>query len=392
MKKSVIVYAKRTAVGRLGGAFKNYAATDLGAHLVKDACTKLGSKVQADEIVMGQVLTAGCGQSPAKQAALKGGLNPSVCATTINRVCGSGMKAVIMASESIALGNAKTVFAGGQENMTMAPHLLMGSRQGFKYGNVNMLDHMAYDGLTNPYDQKAMGVFADLCAKEYKISREEQDAFAKESYLLAQKNTENGHFADELVSLTIKERRSELVVDKDEEPFAAKLDKMSSLRPAFTSDGSVTAANASSINDGAALLVVMEESYAKENGFEVLAEVLATDAYSHEPQWFTTAPVESMKRVLNKAKLTKHDISQFEINEAFAVVPLVAMKELGLERTKVNPYGGAVAIGHPIGASGARILTTLLGGLAKAKRGSYGLASICIGGGEANSIILRKPE
>ena len=233
MKKSVIVYAKRTAITRLGGAFKNTAATALGACLVQDARQSLSSELEVDEIIMGQVLTAGCGQSPAKQAALGGGLKPSVCATTVNRVCGSGMKAVIMAREAIALGKARAVFAGGQENMSLAPHMLMNSREGHKFGPVTMLDHMAYDGLTSPYDQKAMGCFADLCAKEYNISREEQDNYARESYLRAAENSQNGHFAKELVTMKIKERRSEVEVARDEEPFAAKLDKMPSLRPAF---------------------------------------------------------------------------------------------------------------------------------------------------------------
>ena len=392
MKKSVIVYGKRTALGRLGGALKDCPATQLGARLVENARENLGSAAATvDEIILGHVLTAGCGQSPAKQAALAGGLSPSVCATTINRVCGSGMKAVIMAQEAIALGKANCVFAGGQENMSLAPHLLMKSRQGYKYGSVTMLDHMAHDGLTNPYDQKAMGCFADLCATEYKISREEQDTYAQESYLRAQENSENGHFAKEITPLTLKTRKAEVQMAKDEEPFAAKLDKMPSLRPAFSPDGTVTAANASSINDGAALLVVMEESYAKKMGCEILAEVVATDAFSHEPQWFTTAPVQSMKRALASSSLKVSDIAQFEINEAFSVVPLVAMKELGLKRELVNPYGGSVALGHPIGASGARILVSLLNGLAQKQSGSYGLASICIGGGEANTMILRKP-
>lgn len=391
MKNSVIVYAKRTAMGRLGGAFSETPATELGASLVSDARSSLGlSPDGVDEIIMGQVLTAGCGQAPAKQAALGGGLAPSVRALTINRVCGSGLKSVMLAHNAVALGQAKVVFAGGMENMSLAPHLLPGSRSGFKYGSVTMLDHMAYDGLTNPYDGKPMGCFGDLCAEEFKLSREEQDAYAIESYKRAQNFSENGHFKKEILPVTVKSRRAETVVDQDEEPFSAKLDKIPNLRPAFSKTGRVTAANASSINDGAALIVVMEEEYAKKEGYPILARILGQDSFSGEPKWFTTAPAHSMKNLLEVSGLKVNDISHYEINEAFSVVPLVAIKELGLDHSRVNPYGGAVSMGHPIGASGARILVTLLNGLQEKRGSRYGLASICIGGGEASSLLVEK--
>ena len=393
MKKSVIVYAKRTAIGKLGGAFSQISAVELGASLASDALGGLSLKskgLEPCEIIMGQVLTAGCGQSPAKQTALKAGLSPSVCATTVGRVCGSGIKSVQLAHQAISVGDSKVVFAGGQENMTLAPHLLPHSRAGFKYGDVKMVDHMAYDGLTNPYDGQPMGTFADMCAKEYKISREDQDAFAVQSYKRAKESSENGHFSNELLPFLVKSRRSETLVKVDEEPFSAKLEKIPSLRPVFSKDGSVTAANASSINDGAALLVLMEEELAISGGFPILGRIVASDSYSGEPKWFTTAPIESMKRLLDKTNLKTSDISQYEINEAFSVVPLAAMNELSLDPQKVNPFGGAVSMGHPIGASGARILVTLLNGLSMNKKARYGLASICIGGGEATSLLIEK--
>lgn len=390
-KNAVIVYAKRTAMGKLSGAFSETSAVTLGASLVKDACSHLGLKeksFEVDEILMGQVLTAGCGQSPAKQAALGGGLSPSVKATTVSRVCGSGLKSVQLGYQSIALGESRVVFAGGQENMSLAPHLLPNSRSGYKFGSVTLLDHMAYDGLTNPYDGLPMGNFADMSAKEYKISREDQDNYAIRSYERSRKSTESGHFSNEIVPFTIKTRKGETLLAKDEEPFSAKLEKIPNLRPAFTKEGTVTAANASSINDGAALLVLMEEELAKDAGFEILGRVVAQDSYSGEPKWFTTAPVESIKRILEKTHLKISDIEQFEINEAFSVVPQLAIRELGLDTCRVNPYGGAVSLGHPIGASGARILVTLLNGMREAGSGKLGLASICIGGGEASSLLI----
>lgn len=391
MKNSVIVYAKRTALGKLGGALSSTPATELGASLVQDARTSLGLDSNAvDEIIMGQVLTAGCGQSPAKQVALKGGLPSSVRALTINRVCGSGLKSVMLAHNAISLGQAKIVFAGGMENMSLAPHLLPGSRSGFKYGSVTMLDHMAYDGLTNPYDGKPMGCFGDLCAQEFKISREEQDAYALESYRRSQKHSDNGYFKKEILPFIVKSKKTEILVDKDEEPFNAQLEKISSLRPAFSDTGTVTAANASSINDGGALLVLMEEEYAKQQGYQVLARIIAQDSFSGEPKWFTTAPAHSIKNLLNRSNLRAADIFQYEINEAFSVVPLMAMKELHLDHSRVNPYGGAVSMGHPIGASGARILVTLVHGLLSENSSRYGLASICIGGGEASSLLIKK--
>ncbi len=387
-QNTYICYAKRTPIGKLSGALGAVSAPQLGATLIKDAlaATKL-SPDAVDEIIMGCVLPAGIGQAPARQAALYGGLPKSVCATTINRVCGSGLKAVMFADQAIKAGDAHVVFAGGMESMTLAPHLLPNSRGGFKFGNVEMKDHMQFDGLWDPYGNSPMGNFGDLCAKEYKFSREEQDAFSIRSYERARKATESGHFAKEIIPVEVVGRKGNVIVDKDEEPFSVDLAKLSTLRAAFDKNGTVTAGNASSINDGAALTVIVGEDAMKKHGLKPIARIVAQASHAQEPSWFTTAPVEGIRKVLKKANLTINDIDQFEINEAFAVVPMAAIKDLGLDAEKVNPYGGAVAIGHPIGASGARILATLLNGLA-AKGKKRGLATLCIGGGEASAVIV----
>ena len=387
-QNTYICYAKRTPIGKLSGALGAVSAPQLGATLIKDAlaATKL-SPDAVDEIIMGCVLPAGIGQAPARQAALYGGLPKSVCATTINRVCGSGLKAVMLADQAIKAGDAHVVFAGGMESMTLAPHLLPNSRGGFKFGNVEMKDHMQFDGLWDPYGNSPMGNFGDLCAKEYKFSREEQDAFSIRSYERARKATESGHFAKEIIPVEVVGRKGNVIVDKDEEPFSVDLAKLSTLRAAFDKNGTVTAGNASSINDGAALTVIVGEDAMKKHGLKPIARIVAQASHAQEPSWFTTAPVEGIRKVLKKANLTINDIDQFEINEAFAVVPMAAIKDLGLDAEKVNPYGGAVAIGHPIGASGARILATLLNGLA-AKGKKRGLATLCIGGGEASAVIV----
>lgn len=385
---TVLVYAKRTPIGKLGGALGTVPAPQLGATLVKDALKATGLKGdEIDEIIMGCVLPAGVGQAPARQAAIFGGLPKSVCAMTINRVCGSGLKSVMLADQAIRLGDSKVVFAGGMENMTLAPHLLLGSRAGFKFGNVEMKDHMQFDGLWDPYGNSAMGNFGDLCAKEYKFSREEQDGFAQRSFERARKAVESGHFAAEVVPVEVGGKKGSVIVDKDEAPFAVDLAKLATLRPAFEKDGTVTAGNASSINDGAALTVLMDEATAKARGLKPLARIVAQASHAQEPAWFTTAPVEAIRKVLKKAGLGVGDIDQYEINEAFAVVTMAAIKDLGLDAAKVNPYGGAVALGHPIGASGARILATLVNGL-KATGKKRGLATLCIGGGEASAVVI----
>ena len=390
MDTTVIAYAKRTPIGKLSGAFKDTPAPMLGATLVRDATDQLAIPPdQIDEIIMGNVLTAGVGQAPARQAAIRGGLPNSVCATTINRVCGSGLKSVMLADQAIRLGETKLILAGGQENMTMAPHMLCGSRAGFRFGAVEAKDHMQWDGLWDPYNDMAMGHCGEICAKEYGFSRQAQDEFSIESYRRARSAIESQTFANELVPVTIKQRKSEMTIDKDEEPFGVDLERVPGLRPAFSKDGTITAANASSINDGAALLVMTSESHAKASGWEPIARVVAQASHAQDPQWFTTAPIACIKKVLAKSKLKTTDIDLYEINEAFAVVAMAAMKDLELSHEQVNVHGGAVSLGHPIGASGARILVTLLNALDTYKK-KRGLAAICIGGGEASAVVVER--
>jgi len=385
---TVIVYAGRTAIGKLSGAFATTPAPRLGAALVKDALAKTGLKGdEVDEIIMGNVLTAGVGQAPARQTAIYGGLPKSVCATTVNRVCGSGMKAVMLADQAIRLGDAKIVFAGGQENMTLAPHLLPGSRAGFKFGAVEMKDHMQWDGLWDPYGNVSMGTCGEVCAKEYQFTREAQDEFTLESYNRARKATESGHFAREIVAVEVQDRKGTVQITKDEEPFSVDLEKVKTLRPAFDKAGTITAANSSSINDGAALVVMTDLATAKAKGLKPLAKITAQASHAQDPTWFTTAPVGCIKKLLAKTGLTAKDIDLYEINEAFAVVPMAAMKDLGIPRDKVNIHGGAVAMGHPIGCSGTRVVVTLLNALAAAGK-KRGLATLCIGGGEASGVIV----
>lgn len=385
---TVIAYAKRTPIGKLSGALATVPAPRLAAPLVKDALETTGLEGrEVDEILMGCVLPAGIGQAPARQAALYGGLPKSVCAMTLNRVCGSGLKAVMLADQAIRAGDSRIVLAGGMENMSLAPHLLPNSRVGFKFGSVELKDHMQLDGLWDPYGNSAMGNFGDICAKEFRFTREEQDRFAVQSYERARKAVESGHFVKEIVPVAIESKKGNTVVDKDEGPYSVDLAKIATLRPAFEKDGTVTAGNASSINDGAALTLVLSEQAAQEKGVKPIARIVAQASFAQEPSWFTTAPIECIRRVLKKANLKAGDIDQYEINEAFAVVTMAAIKELELDPAKVNPYGGAVALGHPIGASGARILATLLNGL-KATGRKRGLATLCIGGGEASAVVV----
>ncbi|MGE0173807.1 MAG: acetyl-CoA C-acyltransferase [Oligoflexales bacterium] len=388
--ETVIVYAGRTPIGKLGGGLASVPAPKLAAPLVKDALKKTSIKPdEVDEIIMGNVLTAGIGQAPARQAGIYGGLSLNTCATTVGRVCGSGLKAVMLADQAIRLGDSQIIFAGGQENMSLAPHLLQNSRNGFKFGSVEMKDSMQWDGLWDPYNDTSMGTCGEICAEQYGFTRKAQDEFALESYTRSRKAVESGIFAKETVPVEVTVGKKTTLVELDEEPFSVDLDRIPTLRPAFKQDGTVTAANASSINDGAALLVLTNSLTAKQRDLKPLAKITAQASYAHDPKMFTTAPIACIQKVLKKSGLTVNDIDYFEINEAFSVVTMAAIKDLGLRPDRVNVHGGAVSLGHPIGASGARILVTLLHILEKynAKRG---LATLCIGGGEASAVIVER--
>jgi acetyl-CoA C-acetyltransferase len=390
MEKVVIASAARTPVGSFQGAFSQMPGPKLGAIAIKEALKRAQvTSDQVDECIMGEVLTAGVGQAPARQAALGAGLDPSTVCMTINKVCGSGLKAVMLAADSIALGNSKIVVAGGQENMTMAPHLLENSRSGYRMGPATIVDSMIKDGLWDPYNNWHMGNAAELCVTKYKFTREQQDEFAVNSYKKAQAAQASGAFKNEIVPVEIQDRKGTITIDKDEEPGGAKFDKMPGLRPAFDKEGTITAANASKINDGGAALVLMSESEAKSRGVKPLARIVAHASFAQDPKWFTTAPVGAIKNALKKADLTTSQIDLWEINEAFSNVTMAAMKELEIPADRVNVHGGAVAIGHPIGASGARILTTLCYALQSLNK-RYGLATLCIGGGEAVALIVEK--
>lgn len=383
-----ILSAQRTAVGSFQGQFSTLPATRLGAAAIESAIEKAGvDKADVNEVIFGQVLTAGAGQAPARQAALYAGLSNSTVCMTINKVCGSGLKAVMLASDSLRLGHSQVIVAGGQENMTLAPHLLENSRAGYRMGPTTVQDSMIKDGLWDPYNDFHMGVAAELCVKENQISREEQDQFAKESYELALKSQKEGFFKNEITPVEVKNRKGSITVDQDEEPQKVMFDKISGLRPAFDKEGAVTAANSSKINDGAAALVLANKDYVTKKGLKPMARVVDYASFAQAPEWFTTAPATAMKKLCEKTGIKIEDIDLFEINEAFAVVTLAAMKDLSIPRSKVNVHGGAVALGHPIGGSGARILTTLLHAL-KTHNKKYGMASICIGGGEAVAVLV----
>ncbi len=386
----VIVSSCRTPVASFQGGFSSVPAPKLGAVAIKEALLRAQvSENDIDEVIMGEVLTAGVGQAPARQAALLAGLSNSTPCLTINKVCGSGLKAVMLAADNIALGNTKIAIAGGQENMTLAPHLLENSRAGFRMGSTQMTDSMVKDGLWDPYNNFHMGTAAEICVKEHHFTREEQDSFAIESYKKAQKAWELGYFKNEIASVAVEGRKGAVTIDKDEEPFNSNFDKIPSLKPAFDKAGTITAANASKINDGAAAHLLMSVEEAEKRGLKPLVKIIAHGTFAHDPKYFTTAPVGAIKKALAKAGLNVADIDLWEINEAFAVVTQIAMKELEIPAAKVNVHGGAVAIGHPIGASGARILTTLIYALHTHNK-RYGLATLCIGGGEAVAIIVEK--
>jgi acetyl-CoA C-acetyltransferase len=388
MENVVIVGAKRTPIGAMQGKFNTVSASELGATAIKAAVEQAGVKPQeVDDVIFGCVLQAGQGQAPARQAALGAGLTNTTPATTVNKMCGSAMKATMMAFDEIMSGNAKVVVAGGMESMTNAPHMLLKSRAGYRYGSQQLLDHMAKDGLEDAYCGKPMGHFADATAKKYGFTREQMDAYAKTSTERAVNASRSGAFADEIAPVTVKGRAGDEIVKDDETPFTVKLDKIPTLRPAFNKDGTVTAATSSSISDGAAALVMMTESEAKTRGAKPLARVVAYASNAHEPEWFTTAPVGAIEKVLKKAGWKASEVDLFEVNEAFAVVTMAAMKDIGIDPSKVNVNGGAVALGHPIGATGARIITTLI--YALKKRGlKKGVAALCIGGGEGTAIAL----
>ncbi|RZL40377.1 MAG: acetyl-CoA C-acyltransferase [Pedobacter sp.] len=389
-KKVVIVSAVRTPIGSFMGALSTVPAPHLGAAAIKGALAKINlDPAKVDEVIMGNVVQAGVGQAPARQAALLAGLSNEVAATTVNKVCASGMKAVMQATQAIIAGDAEIVVAGGMENMSLIPHYIQ-MRNGYKFGPASLVDGMQKDGLTDAYDNNAMGVCADLCASEYKITREDQDQFAIQSYERSAKAWNDGKFANEIVPVSVPQRRGDaIIVDKDEEYTNVKLDKIPSLNAVFTKEGTVTAANASTINDGAAALVLMSEDKAKELGLKPLAYVKSYADAAQEPKWFTTAPAKALPKALDKVGMKVSDVDFFEFNEAFAVVGLANAKILGLDNDKVNVNGGAVSLGHPLGCSGARIIVTLLNVLEQ-NNAKTGAAAICNGGGGASAIVIER--
>jgi len=391
-KKVVIVGAKRTPIGSFNGILSSFTASQLGSLAIKSLLDdfKLSPGI-VDEVIMGNVLAAGLGQAPARQSALFSGLSDKTECMTINKMCGSGLKAVMLAHQAIHSDDAEVIIAGGQESMSNAPYLLPSGRFGYRLGDGQIIDSMIKDGLWDAYNNIHMGNCAEKCAKDFNFRREELDEFAINSYRKALDAQKSGKFNDEMIKVTLKSKAGEMVLDKDEEPEKVKFDKIPSLKPVFDKNGVVTAANSSSINDGAATLLIMSEKKALEIGFTPMVEIVAQSSAAKAPIEFTTAPADAILKVLNKANLKVEDIDLFEINEAFAVVSLAVNKLLKLDTSIVNVNGGAVALGHPIGASGARILVTLIHEMIK-RNSKYGLASLCIGGGEASALIIKKYE
>ncbi|MCK7593127.1 thiolase family protein [Pseudomarimonas salicorniae] len=384
----VIVGAKRTAIGSFMGQFTGVPTPTLGATAIKAALEQAGvAAADVSEVIMGCVLPAGLGQAPARQASIAAGIPVASGCTTINKVCGSGMKATMFGADLIRAGSASIVVAGGMESMTNAPHLLNGSRTGIRYGSAQMLDHMAWDGLTDPYQGQAMGVFGEMCADKYSMTREEQDAFAAESVRRAQAAVAAGTFKDEIAPVTVSGRKGDVIVDSDEQPGKCMVDKIPSLKPAFKKDGTITAASSSSISDGAAALVLMSAGEAGKRGITPLARILGHATHSQEPEWFTTAPVSAIEKLLKKVGWSVGDVDLFEVNEAFACVAMAPVKALGIPHEKLNVHGGACALGHPIGATGARLIVTLIHALKRAGK-KRGVAALCIGGGEATAIAI----
>jgi len=387
----VIVGASRTPIGAMQGVYNDVRSSDLGGAAIASAIEKSDvSPEQIDEVLMGCVLPAGEGQAPARQAGFAAGLDKSVPAVTLNKMCGSGMKTVMMGHDQLKAGNGSVLVAGGMESMTRAPYLLPKMRGGARLGHTEVIDHMFMDGLEDAYDKgRLMGTFAEDCAEKYQFTREAQDAFALNSLSRALEAQEKGHFKNEIGAVTVKTRKGENSVESDETPGTVRPDKIPTLRPAFRKDGTVTAANASSISDGAAALILMRESEAKEKGVNILARILGHSSHAQEPGWFTTAPVPAMQKLLKTTGMTKDDVDLWEVNEAFAVVPMAAIAEIGMDHSVVNVHGGACALGHPIGASGARILVTLLHALQTHNK-TTGIASLCIGGGEGTAVAIER--
>ena len=385
---SVILSAVRTSIGSYLGSLSSFTAPQLGSYVIKEAVNRANIPIDnIEEAIMGCVLQGGMGQAPARQAAIYAGLPHSVECMTINKVCGSGLKSVMLADQSIRCGDGNVFVAGGMESMSNTPYILSKARTGYRMGNGELIDMMINDGLWDCYNNFHMGNAGELCAKEHSISREEQDEYAIMSYKRALEATEKGYFSEEIIPVELKTKAGTELINTDEEPTKVRFDKIPTLKPAFQSGGTVTAANASSINDGASALVVTSEEYAQNKGLKPLAKIIAHCSYAHSPEWFTTAPTYAIQKVLKKANMSIEDIDLFEINEAFAVVPIITARNLGIPYEKLNIHGGAVSLGHPIGASGARILTTLIYALKHTGK-KYGIASLCIGGGEANAMII----
>jgi acetyl-CoA C-acetyltransferase len=392
MKKVVITAAKRTPIGSLGGSLASFSAPELGSIAIKALLKETGiDPANVDEVIMGNILTAGLGQAPARQAALLAGLPESTECLTINKMCGSGLKAVMLAQQAILAGDADVIIAGGQESMSNAPYLLNKARTGYRLGHGELIDSMITDGLWDVYNNIHMGSCAESCARDFQFSREALDEFAVNSYKKAIEARKSGKFKEEIVPVSLIIKGKETIIDTDEEPSKVNFDKIPSLKPVFDKNGVVTAANASSINDGASAILVMSEEKARELNLKPLVEIIAQSSSAKAPMDFTTAPADAINKIFKKSGLKKEDIEVFEINEAFAVVSLAVNQLLGLDNNLVNPNGGAVALGHPIGASGARILTTLIYEM-KRRNAGLGLASLCIGGGEASALIVKNHQ
>lgn len=386
MNETYILSGARTPSGSFLGSLSTVSAPKLGGVAIDGAINK--AKVDSkdiEEVFMGQVVQAGAGQAPARQASLAAGLEESTPCTTVNKVCGSGLQTILLGAQAIQTGYRSLVVSGGMENMSLAPHLIPGFRTGVKFGGSEMKDSMQWDGLWDVYSDRPMGNCAEVCASEYKFTREQQDEYSIESFKRAQKASEEGLFKNEIAPVTVKTRKGEIIVDSDEGPFKANFEKIPQLRPAFDKNGTITAANASTINDGAAALVLGGEKYKDQAEFKIRSFA----SHAQNPTWFTTAPVEAMKKCADNAGINFNEIDLFEINEAFAVVPMAAMKDLNLSHDKVNILGGAVSLGHPIGCSGSRIVVTLMNAM-KVKNAKLGMASICIGGGEALAMIIER--
>ena len=392
-KDIVIVSAKRTAIGSFQGNLSSISASELGSVVIKAILDETGIDPNIiDEVIMGNVLSAGQGQAPARQAAINAGLPNKVECFTINKMCGSGLKSVMLASHAIQAGDAEIIIAGGMENMSKAPYLLLNNRKGLRLGHDQILDSMIVDGLWDVYNDKHMGECAETCASDKKYTRESQDLFAQESYSRAQAAQSKGAFQNEIVPLVIDQKKGDsIALIKDEDPDKANFEKMNLLKPVFKENGTITAANASKINDGAAALLLMTRDKAKEIGLEVMATIISQSSSAHDPEWFTTAPIGAISKILDKVSLEPHSIDLWEINEAFAVVPMAVIDKFNLNHNIVTVNGGAIAMGHPIGASGARILTTLIYAM-KDKNLKRGIASLCIGGGEASALLIERDE